>query len=92
MGEVTFTIDVEDPRPSEALPQRYDHITRQILALLNRLRITGSFFFVGELARSNPQLIRDVADAGQEVALHSLNHTPLPMQSPKQFRKGLELG
>lgn len=91
MREVTFTVDVEDPRPNDRLPRRYDRVTRQILDLLEPLNIQGTFFFVGKLADADPGLVREVAGRGHEIALHSYDHIPLPQLSPEQFRRDTEI-
>ncbi len=47
MHEITFTMDVEDPRPNDSLQRRYPYVTRQVLSFLNELNIKGTFFCVG---------------------------------------------
>ena len=86
MRRITFTMDVEDPRPSPEMPKRYDRMTREVLRMLDSLAIQGTFFIVGSLAKQDPVLVQDIANAGHEVALHSMDHIPLPKQSPDQFR------
>ncbi len=54
--------------------------------MLDSLAIHGTFFIVGSLAKQDPVLVRDIANAGHEVALHSMDHIPLPRQNPDQFR------
>ncbi|NLE45833.1 MAG: polysaccharide deacetylase family protein [Chloroflexi bacterium] len=48
--------------------------TPRLLDLMDRLGITGTFFFTGEAARENPVQVRDVIAAGHEVGCHSLYH------------------
>lgn len=83
--EITITVDVEDPRPTTDLPQRYDRVTREILDLLASVDVKATFFVVAELAASNPELIRQIAAANHEVGLHGLDHTPLTQLTPDQF-------
>lgn len=85
MNSLTFTMDVEDPRPSDSKARRYDLITRRVLEELDHYHITGTFFIVGALAQKDQNLVRSIADAGHEVGLHSMNHVPLPLQNPTQF-------
>lgn len=87
MHEITFTMDVEDPRPNNTLEQRYSSVTHQVLDFLQELGIKGTFFCVGEIARESPCLIKEISNRGHEVALHSLAHTPLVLQEPKVFRE-----
>ena len=83
--ELTITVDVEDPRPHTGLPQRYDRVTREILDMLASVNVRATFFIVGELAVSDPELIQQIAAANHEVALHGLDHTPLTQLTPAQF-------
>lgn len=89
---VTFTLDVEDHRPDEAAELRFVHITREILAFLERRAVRGTFFVVGKEAQRHPDLVADIAAGGHEVALHSWDHTPLVSQTPDEFRAATALG
>lgn len=51
--------------------------TPRILELLAKHGITATFFFTGEAAQKNPQVVKDVAEAGHEVGCHSLHHETL---------------
>ena len=86
MHEITFTMDVEDPRPDSSMQMRYPDITREVLNFLDELNIKGTFFCVGNIASECPELIKDISSRGHEVALHSLNHTPLEYQEQETFR------
>jgi len=46
--------------------------TPRLLSLMERLGITGTFFFTGEAARENPAAVQDVLRAGHEVGCYSL--------------------
>lgn len=50
------------------------HGTPAILDLLKRHGITATFFFTGDAARKNPEVVRLVRDSGHEVGCHSLYH------------------
>jgi len=52
-----------------------------ILALCDDTHVKATFFVVGLLARSRPDLVRRVAAAGHEIASHSLEHQLLPSLS-----------
>ena len=76
----------------ESLPKRYDGITRQVLELLARLQVRGTFFVVGELARQDAKLVREIAEAGHEIGLHSLDHVPLPKLRSRDFKEDTATG
>jgi hypothetical protein len=48
--------------------------TGLILDMLERYGISATFFFTGESARHNEQVVRDVAAKGYDVGCHSLKH------------------
>lgn len=84
---VTFTFDLEDHRPTGVdFDTRYPGLTRQVLAQLETHGIAGTFFVLGRIAEDDPELIREIADMGHEIALHSWDHTPLPELTPERFR------
>jgi len=64
--------------------------TPRILATLARLGTRGTFFLVGERAARAPQLVREMAAAGHEVANHSWSHKSLWFAGPA--RTGDEIG
>ena len=59
------------------------------LTLLAERACLATFFFLGRIARSAPGLVRRVADAGHEVACHSLYHRRITGQTPEEFRAHL---
>lgn len=89
---VTFTLDLEDHRPHDAAPERFPDVTRSILDGLRERAITGTFFVVGVVAESHPDLVRDIAADGHELALHGWRHTVLTELDPDslldQARRG----
>lgn len=48
--------------------------TPRILELLAKHNVSGTFFFTGEAAEQNPQVVSSVAKANHEVGCHSLYH------------------
>jgi polysaccharide deacetylase family protein (PEP-CTERM system associated) len=84
---VTFTIDLEDPTGIYAPDGRYAALTRNLLGLSAELGCRATFFTVGKVAESSPQLIRDIAAGGHEIAYHSHDHVPLTEENPERFRR-----
>ena len=56
--------------------------TPRIVATLARLGVRGTFFLVGERAARAPEVVRDMAAAGHEVANHSWSHKSFWLLSP----------
>jgi polysaccharide deacetylase family protein (PEP-CTERM system associated) len=79
---VTFTLDLEDHRPDDRAPFRVPGLLDSILDFLDERGVVATVFVVGELAESNPDLVRSVADRGHEVALHAWRHVPLTELTP----------
>ena len=50
------------------------HGTPRSLDLLQRHGITATFFFTGDAARKNPEVVRMVLESGHEVGCHSIFH------------------
>jgi peptidoglycan/xylan/chitin deacetylase (PgdA/CDA1 family) len=53
-------------------------VTPQLLEVLQRHGATATFFVLLQPARAYPELLRQVAEAGHEIALHGLDHRRLP--------------
>ena len=56
-GQVTFTLDLEDHRPSADADERYPALTREVLDFLDARDVRGTFFVVGETAEAHPELV-----------------------------------
>jgi len=88
---------VEGNLESFPIPSRYvdkaaqdyeiEKNTDVFLELLDELRICATFFILGRVARDLPQLVRRVADAGNEIACHSDQHLRIFNFQPRQFRE-----
>lgn len=93
-SNISFTIDVEDYAP-EGEEVRAEGVIDTVLAMLDELKIRGTFFVVGALAASHRSMVRRIADGGHELALHGWTHTPLPeldrAAAVDDFRRGREL-
>jgi polysaccharide deacetylase family protein (PEP-CTERM system associated) len=99
---VCFTFDVElhdqiEAAANHVCPEplrgdyarRMEECTHWLLDALAEVGYRGTFFVVGQIARTHPHLIRDLVGAGHEIACHSLNHQRIHRQSPDEFRADL---
>jgi len=49
--------------------------TRQVLDVLEASRMRATFFVLGLAIERNPDVFRDIVDAGHEIGIHGYNHT-----------------
>jgi polysaccharide deacetylase family protein (PEP-CTERM system associated) len=61
----------------------------KILALLERYRCKATFFILGSVAESDPELAPMIAAKGHEIASHGYSHTVVPDMDQGQFRDEL---
>ena len=57
-----------------------------ILDLLARHNSHGTFFVLGWLADRHPDVVREIATAGHEIASHGWDHKRVTTQRPEDFR------
>jgi polysaccharide deacetylase family protein (PEP-CTERM system associated) len=84
---ISFTIDLEDPTGRYEPDGRYVAMTRRILAMCDEFRRPATFFVVGRVAQAVPDLVKEIASRGHEVAYHSHAHVPLTQEEPDRFRR-----
>jgi polysaccharide deacetylase family protein (PEP-CTERM system associated) len=93
-----LTIDVEEWFHATALEtivrhkshdmweSRVVHSTMALLDLFDDAQAKATFFVLGWIAERRPDLIREIARRGHEVASHGYNHTLLTRLTPAEFR------
>ncbi len=67
--------------------ERMDLVTRWILDELGQRGIQATFFIVGDIAHSNPALVRAIHRDGHEVASHGWDHRRVHHFTPMQFKE-----
>ena len=60
--------------------------THRLLDLFDETGLKGTFFTLGWIAANHPELVREIASRGHEVASHGYNHQLVYMLTPQQFR------
>jgi polysaccharide deacetylase family protein (PEP-CTERM system associated) len=66
--------------------------TEVVLALLDQLGVRATFFVLGITAARYPDLVREVAERGHELASHGYAHERVYDQNRESFRADLERG
>jgi len=94
-----MTVDVEDyfhvaafnkvikPGEWEQWPSRVESNTRRLLELFASHNVKCTFFILGWVAERNPELIKEIASQGHEVASHGYSHQLIYSQSPEVFKE-----
>ena len=92
-----MTVDVEDYFHVAALANSIDRSnwdsmeyraeasTRRLLDLFEESNFHATFFVLGWVARRSPELIREIAKRGHEVASHGMSHKLVYNQTPEEF-------
>ncbi|MDH5648675.1 MAG: DUF3473 domain-containing protein [Gammaproteobacteria bacterium] len=92
-----FTIDVEDYFQVQAFAgvvkrdtwdgyeSRVQANTGRILDLLDSKNVKGTFFVLGWVAKRYPDIVREIAVRGHEVASHGMSHKLVYTQTEKEF-------
>ena len=64
--------------------------THALLDLFDRHRVTCTFFVLGEVATWYPDLVREIARRGHEIACHGMHHVDMTILGPETFRAQIE--
>jgi polysaccharide deacetylase family protein (PEP-CTERM system associated) len=99
---VHFTFDIEPhdrieaaadldcpPELRAAYTRRMEACTRWILDALAEHDCRATFFVVGQVAVTCPNLVRDIVGGGHEVGCHSWDHRRVHRFTPESFRTDL---
>src|SRR6267142_3279165 len=94
-----LTVDVEDyfhvaalssSIPRDTWTSRESRVvgnTHRLLSLFEQFNVRGTFFVLGWVAERYPELIRDIAADGHEIACHGFSHRLVYEQSPEEFHE-----
>ena len=69
----------------------YDKILHNIFSVMEKYDGKFTFPIVAAVARMRPDLVREIAKEGHEIASHGFNHLRYPTISPDEREKDLEL-
>jgi len=77
------------PEQWDSYESRLGPCIDRILALLSTHSTSATFFVLGWVARTEPGLVRRIAEAGHETASHGMSHSMLGRLTPDRFREEL---
>jgi len=96
-----LTIDVEDwfhildlkngfePKDYDKLESRVEENCDTLLRILDEYQVKGTFFVLGWVAETFPDLVIEICQQGHEVASHGYGHTLCYEMSPEDFREDM---
>lgn len=74
-------------REWDQLASRVERNTGKIADLLSEHSTKATFFVLGWVAERHPDLVKNLAQQGHEIASHGYGHELVHTQTPKQFRE-----
>lgn len=101
-SQISLTVDVEDYYHAanlspvcpikrwHFLPQRAVYSTNKTLDIFDAHGQKGTFFILASLARKYPEIVREIAKRGHEVASHGYAHKIAYFQNPIQFFRDID--
>jgi cellulose synthase/poly-beta-1,6-N-acetylglucosamine synthase-like glycosyltransferase/peptidoglycan/xylan/chitin deacetylase (PgdA/CDA1 family) len=64
--------------------------TPQVLEILEKYDVPGTFFLVGSMVSRHPGIVRDMVGQGNEVGVHTFTHVDLSYQSQARVTREIE--
>nr|WP_307839243.1 glycosyltransferase [Streptomyces sp. MBT97] len=64
--------------------------TPQVLEILRKYDVPGTFFLVGSMVSRYPGIVRDMVEEGNEVGIHTFTHVDLSYQSDARVDREME--
>jgi polysaccharide deacetylase family protein (PEP-CTERM system associated) len=69
---------------------RFEQNTIKALDLLDKYDIKATFFVLGWIADQSPEIVREVASRGHEIASRGYYHRTIRQMTPTEFREDLQ--
>ena len=77
-------------RDWDAFESRVESNTHEILRILEDSETKATFFFLGWVAETHPNLVRLVSQQGHEIGSHGFSHQLLPSLTAEEFREDIQ--
>jgi polysaccharide deacetylase family protein (PEP-CTERM system associated) len=78
-----------DSRALTCPPGWMERLTEKLLEICAESKCKSTFFVLGSVAEGYPQVVRQIAAAGQEVASHGCQHKAVFSMTPADFEEDL---
>ena len=73
----------------ESQPQRLQKTMDRLFELLSGSETHATFFVLGWVAQSYPEMVRSIVRSGHELASHGFEHIRVSAQTPEAFRNDI---
>lgn len=90
-----LTVDVEDYYMDTDISTWHNYEDRivpntiRILDLLKKYDVKATFFVLGYVAETHPELVSAIYKDGHEIGTHGYRHKPITAQTPEEFESDL---
>jgi peptidoglycan/xylan/chitin deacetylase (PgdA/CDA1 family) len=78
--EIALTFD-DGPHPKD---------TPQVLEMLAKHNVRGTFFLVGKYVEQYPHLVNQLHQSGHQLGIHCYRHLPFPLEKSKTLKTQLD--
>lgn len=65
--------------------------TDEYLELFDKYNVKATFFILGYVAKTHPNLVKRIFENGHEIASHGYGHQLVYKQTPKEFREDIHI-
>ena len=70
-------------------PRRIEQMTLRLLDLFDLVNVKATFFILGYIAKTTPEIVQEISNRGHEIASHGQNHQLVYSQTQKEFQSDL---
>src|SRR5688572_8170132 len=89
-----FSVDVEDfpviLEGKETYARQVDKLVGQYLDFLDQCNSKATFFVLGQVAKTDPDVVKMIVDRGHEVGCHGYDHIPLNKHTQESFAEDID--
>ncbi|MBM2294572.1 polysaccharide deacetylase family protein [Sulfitobacter pseudonitzschiae] len=82
------TVDIEQ---WNSFPSRIDSGVSRLLDFCDRTGVKATFFILGWVAETAPEIVAEISRRGHEIACHSYRHQLVYSQTPEEFERDLAM-
>ena len=86
-----YFVETEEPKLAISFDAAWGcERTEKILDILKKYEVTATFFLTNIWLEDYPDMAKKIADAGHEIAMHSVSHPHMPQLSREEMQQELD--